>query len=238
MLTRITARWTTFWVRRGGLTPFGRAASWLATRFTPPYKGLAVLARKSPRGFVAPGAQIFCRELRRGANVFIGPRVTIYQGREGGPVSLGDRAHIHQDTVIEVGKGGSVSVGPDSHIQPRCQLSAYAAAIRIGAGVQVAPACGFYPYDHGIAPGVPMREQPLRSRGDIVIEDDVWIGYGVVLLSGVRIGAGAVVGAGSVVTADVPAGAIVAGVPARVIRMREDHEPVVNATRERGDAGL
>lgn len=62
------------------------------------------------------------------------------------------------------------------------------------------------------------------SKGDIVVEDDVWIGYGVTVLSGVHIGQGAVVAAGAVVTKDVPAYAIVGGVPAKVLRYRFTEE--------------
>lgn len=58
------------------------------------------------------------------------------------------------------------------------------------------------------------------SKGDIVLEDDVWIGYGATVLSGVRIGQGAVVAAGAVVNRDVPPYAIVGGVPAKVIKYR------------------
>jgi acetyltransferase-like isoleucine patch superfamily enzyme len=54
----------------------------------------------------------------------------------------------------------------------------------------------------------------------VIIEDDVWIGRGSTIVSGVRIGRGAVIGAGSVVTQDVPALSIAAGVPARVIGSR------------------
>jgi acetyltransferase-like isoleucine patch superfamily enzyme len=54
-------------------------------------------------------------------------------------------------------------------------------------------------------------------KSEVVIEDDVWIGYGVIVLKGVRIGRGSVVGAGSIVTKDVPALSIVAGNPAKVI---------------------
>jgi hypothetical protein len=58
------------------------------------------------------------------------------------------------------------------------------------------------------------------SKGDVVIENDVWIGYGCTVLSGVRIGSGSVVAAKSVVTRDVPPYAIVAGNPAKVVRYR------------------
>lgn len=63
-------------------------------------------------------------------------------------------------------------------------------------------------------------EQEALSKGDIVVEDDVWIGYGATVLSGVRIGQGAAVAAGAVVTQDVPPYAIVGGIPAKVIRYR------------------
>lgn len=62
------------------------------------------------------------------------------------------------------------------------------------------------------------------SKGDIAICDDVWIGCGAIILSGVTIGQGAVVAAGSVVTKDVPPYAVVGGVPAKVIRYRFSEE--------------
>lgn len=58
------------------------------------------------------------------------------------------------------------------------------------------------------------------SKGEIILEDDVWVGYGATILSGVRIGQGAVVGARALVTKDVPPYAVVAGVPAKIIKMR------------------
>ena len=64
------------------------------------------------------------------------------------------------------------------------------------------------------------------SKGDIVVGDDVWIGYGATIMSGVHIGQGAVVAAGAVVTKDVPPYAIVGGVPAKVIRYRFEPEIV------------
>lgn len=58
------------------------------------------------------------------------------------------------------------------------------------------------------------------SKGDIIIDDDVWIGFNATIMSGVHIGQGAVVAAGAVVSKDVPPYAIVGGVPAKVIRYR------------------
>lgn len=63
-------------------------------------------------------------------------------------------------------------------------------------------------------------EWEALSKGDIVIDDDVWIGYGATILSGVHIGQGAVVAAGAVVSKDVPPYAVAAGVPAKVIKFR------------------
>jgi len=64
------------------------------------------------------------------------------------------------------------------------------------------------------------------SRGDVIIGNDVWIGTEAIILSGVRIGDGAVIGARSVVTRDIPPYAIVAGSPARLLRMRFDKKTV------------
>ncbi|MEJ7587418.1 MAG: DapH/DapD/GlmU-related protein [Ferruginibacter sp.] len=71
----------------------------------------------------------------------------------------------------------------------------------------------------GAAPG-----RDARTKGPIIIEDEVWIGFGTIILSGTRIGKGAIIGAGSVVTADIPAYAIAGGNPAKVIRYRFDED--------------
>ncbi len=212
--------WSFFWMRFAGLGYFGRIATWFATWFAPPYKERRRLARYNSKGYVAPSATMHHLNLQLGANSFIGDRVVIFQEKDGGPVELGERVHLHNDTCIQTGDGGSLKIGSDTHIQPRCQFSAYKAAIQIGCGVQIAPNCAFYPYAHGIAPGELIRKQPLQTKGGIMIDDDAWLGYGVIVLDGVTIGKGAVVGAGAVVTQDVPDNAIAAGVPARVVNMR------------------
>lgn len=70
-------------------------------------------------------------------------------------------------------------------------------------------------------------------KGDIVIGNDVWIGYEAVILAGVTIGDGAVIGSRAVVTKDVPPYTIVGGVPARTIRRRFDEDIVEELLRLR-----
>jgi virginiamycin A acetyltransferase len=58
------------------------------------------------------------------------------------------------------------------------------------------------------------------NKGDIVIGNDVWIGYNAIIMSGVKIGDGAIIGIRAIVTKDVPSYTIVGGTPAKVIRKR------------------
>lgn len=205
-----------------GLSPVGRIATRLATWFVPPYKGRHYLARLNSIGYISPTASICHNDLCLHNNVFIGDRVVIYKAKDGGPVKIGKGTRIHCDTIIETGSGGSLTIGANTSIQPRCQFSAYKGSIEIGCGVQIAPSCAFYPYNHGFAPDELIKKQSLQTKGGIFISDDAWLGFGVIVLDGVKIGKGAVVGAGSVVTHEVPDGAIAVGVPARVVRMRAD----------------
>lgn len=71
-------------------------------------------------------------------------------------------------------------------------------------------------------------EADSLTKGPIIVENEVWIGYGALILSGVRIGKGAIIAAGSVVTKDVPAYSIVGGNPARLIKYRFNDEIIKN----------
>ena len=87
-------------------------------------------------------------------------------------------------------------------------------------------------YPFGVAfPDVEGLPFPARTKGDVVIGHDVWIGTGALILSGVTIGNGAVIGARSVVTHDVPPYAVVGGVPARVIKFRFDASTIETLQR-------
>jgi acetyltransferase-like isoleucine patch superfamily enzyme len=183
----------------------------------------------SPAGFVASSATRYHPDIRLGQHIFIAEKVVLFSPDGSGRIDLGNRVHVYQDTFLETAEGGEIHIGSDTGIHARCQLMAYKGSIRIGCGVAIAHGCGLYPSDHGIELGRPIRSQPLTTKGSIEIGDEAWLGAGVMVLSGVRIGSGAVIAAGSVVMRDVPDNAIAAGVPARVIGARQeeagDHHP-------------
>ena len=138
-----------------------------------------------------------------------------------GEVVLGEGVHLYRGTIVEIGCGGSVRIGDHAHIQSHCNIKGFLGSTIIGRNVQIAPHCGFSPYEHGMDDlHTSIRDQKITSSGDIVLEDDVWLGLNVQVLDGVRIGEGTVVGAGAVVTKSLPSHCIAVGVPARVIRRR------------------
>lgn len=189
-----------------------------------PYKGKRKLLRYiGDRAYVSPKSQIYCSNLHLGPKCFIDDYVTIYAhpGSQG-EVHLEKNVHIYRWSIVELGRGeGSLSVGSNTYIQSGCTLNAFVGSIIIGANCMIAPRCAFTPYQHNyVDVDRPIREQSFTSRGDIVVEDDVWLGLNVCVMDGVTIGKGAIIGAGAVVTKDVPPYAIAGGVPARVIGMR------------------
>jgi acetyltransferase-like isoleucine patch superfamily enzyme len=118
---------------------------------------------------------------------------------------------------------GHALVRGDVELGAHCTVNSYAmisGKVRCGDGVRIASHVSLVGFNHGYDdPDVPIWRQKHESRG-IVIEDDVWVGANVVVVDGVTIGRGAVIAAGAVVSKDVPAMAIVGGVPAKVLRYR------------------
>jgi len=199
----------------------GRTFAWMAGLPLGPYKARGPLANITRKPYISPQAQVYCPVVIYGPGCFIDDFVTIYGDSSSGRVQLGNRVHLNRATILELGQRGQIVIGDDTHVQPGCNLNAFVGSIRIGARAMLAPGCGLFSYDHDFADlSRPMSQQGLTSKGDLVIEDDVWLSAGVKVLDGVHIGRGAIVAAGAVVTADVPAYAIAAGVPARVIRYR------------------
>jgi len=222
MTVSVKQRWARFWMRFSGLGTYGKIATRLASIGAPPHKAARSLAFLNKSGYISPSATILHSEFVFGEHLFLGDRVMIFREKNGGSVTIGDRVTILRDSIVETGQGGTISIGDDAYIHPRCQLNAYVTGIQIGAGVLVAANCAFYPHDHGIEPDQTIRSQPLHSRGPIVIGDSAWLGTGVIVLGGVHIGEGAVVGAGAVVTEDIVPNGIAVGVPAKVIKSRHD----------------
>jgi acetyltransferase-like isoleucine patch superfamily enzyme len=110
-----------------------------------------------------------------------------------------------------------ISIGKDSLIGEYSVIRGQG-GVTIGDRVYTSPFTQILAVNHVFSdPDLPFVEQGITAEG-IVIEDDVWLGSGVVVVDGIRIGCGAVIAAGSVVTKDVPAHAVVAGVPARIIK--------------------
>lgn len=198
----------------------GRAAMNIASIFAPHYVGRRDLSRFHPRGYIDPSVTLDHSLLKFGLNCFLGQDIIIYRDTDGGPVTLEDRVHLYGDSAFRTGESGTIHLGADCHVQSRCEFSAYKAPIIIGSGAQIASCCAFYPYSHGTKYGIPMQEQPLVSKGGIVVGDDVWLGYGVVVLDGTKIGNGTIIGAGSVVRGDIPDNCFAAGVPAKVLKFR------------------
>ena len=108
-------------------------------------------------------------------------------------------------------------------------------SLTIGSYCSIGPQCVFllggeHPYDRISTYPFRMkyvdRQNESVSKGEVIIDNDVWIGFGCIIMSGVHIGQGAVVAAGSIVTKDVPPYAIVAGIPAKVIKYRFEEDVI------------
>lgn len=145
-------------------------------------------------------------------------------------VILGDNVTIAKFTTIQC-TGVIRSLGVGLRVGDNSAIGAYSfigaqGGITIGNDVIMGPRISFHAENHRYEdPGIPIRLQGEIRKG-IVVEDDCWIGAGAIILDGVHIGSGAIVAAGSVVTKDVPAFAIVAGSPARIIKQRKEAEGI------------
>lgn len=149
--------------------------------------------------------------VKLGADCFIASDAGIFGEPKRGVV-IGDRCSIATQTFIH----GPVTLGDDVSVNIGVCIDGGSRGVVIGAGTRVGAQSKLYAFNHGFAPDAPVYEQPVTSDG-IVIGRDVWIGAGAGVTDGVEIGDHAVVGMGAVVTRSVPAYAVVAGVPARVI---------------------
>jgi acetyltransferase-like isoleucine patch superfamily enzyme len=150
--------------------------------------------------------------------LFLGRGLELQVAR-GAQVEFGRFVWLGDGTKVRCHEG-RVEIGDKTVIGQECTISAYQ-RVRIGEQCVIADRAMFIDFDHGVVE----VERPIRLQGiykrDIEVGSNVWIGYGACILRGVRVGDNSIVGTNSVVTKDVPANAVVAGIPARIIRMRE-----------------
>jgi acetyltransferase-like isoleucine patch superfamily enzyme len=153
--------------------------------------------------------------------VFFGRDLQL-QIAKGAKVRFGRFVWVGDGTKIRCHEG-EVAIGQKTVLGQECTISAYQ-RVRIGEQCVIADRAMFIDFDHNVSD----VEQPIRRQGiykrDVVVGSNVWIGYGAQILRGVSVGDNAIIGASSVVTRDIPANAVAAGTPARVIRMRPEPE--------------
>lgn len=168
--------------------------------------------------------------IKVGSGCFMERRSSFHRFRSEQPVglSLGANVTAYTWTEFNIDPEGQVTVGDDSVLVGAIFMCSDRITIgkRVVISYHVTIAdSDFHPLDLEArrldaianAPGGDRSKRPPIESRPVVIEDDAWIGIGAIVLKGVHIGQGARVAAGSVVTRDVPAGATVAGNPARIV---------------------
>lgn len=160
----------------------------------------------------------FGRRLALDGLAFVAPRCVLQIGPKG-RIELGRWSWLGHGCKLRCHEG-VISIGAKTVFGQECTISAYQ-RVSIGRECVIADRVMMIDFDHGMVE----VERPVRLQGiykrDVRVGHNVWIGYGACILRGVTVGDNAVIGTSAVVTKDVPENAIVAGVPARVIRMRE-----------------
>jgi acetyltransferase-like isoleucine patch superfamily enzyme len=160
-----------------------------------------------------------------GSNCFIDDNAVLdAKGKENAGLHLADNVYVGRNTILSC-KEGSIFVGDYGNISANCSLLSET-EIRLGKYCFLAGHCylvagGNHRFDDF---SIPIMFQPSISKGGIQISDDVWLGAGVIVLDGVKIGKGTVVGAGAVVTGSLPEYSIAVGRAALRIRDRREIE--------------
>ncbi|UVM52146.1 MULTISPECIES: acyltransferase [unclassified Pseudomonas] len=159
------------------------------------------------------------------SNIVIGKRVVIKSGARlictnaDSAIVIGDGSILHHGAILDTGPGGRIELGKSNSVNPYCVLYGHG-GLKTGDYVRIAAHTVVIPANHIFDdPTVPIAKQGLTRKG-IQMGSDIWIGTGCRILDGVTVHDGSVIAAGSVVNKTVDRGAIVGGVPAKVIKYR------------------
>jgi acetyltransferase-like isoleucine patch superfamily enzyme len=172
------------------------------------------------RQFASHGTgEIDVREFRRiGTNVIFEPGSMVFHAPQ---ISLGNNVYVGHYAILKGYYRNEMVVGDNVWIGQQCFLHS-AGGLTIGNNVGIGPGVRIHTARHEeLGRSVPILAAPTEPAA-VTIEDDADLGIGSIILPGVRVGRGAQIGAGAVVAEDVPAYAIAAGVPARVLRYRPE----------------
>jgi acetyltransferase-like isoleucine patch superfamily enzyme len=152
---------------------------------------------------------------------FVGPDVKLEIGKTA-VLRLGRWSWLGHGTKIRIHEG-VCEIGAKTVLGQECTISAFQ-HVSIGRECVIADRVMLIDFDHGVVE----VERPIRLQGiykrDVRVGSNNWIGYGACILRGVTVGDNCVIGSNSVVTKDVRSNAVVAGAPAKVLRMRETPE--------------
>lgn len=189
--------------------------------------------------FKLAAKKILCllRGIKSCWNVYVSPFCAISYGKN---IMLEENVVLERHSEIIADKRGKITIGRDTYVHPYAIIKCFGGNIKIGSNctvnrfstlyghggltigndVRIAPYTAIVAMNHVYDdPDIPIWKQGEKNFG-IIIEDDVWIGIGAIILDGTRIGRGSIIGAGAVVTEDVPPYSIICGVPGRVIKKR------------------
>jgi acetyltransferase-like isoleucine patch superfamily enzyme len=152
-----------------------------------------------------------------GAGVVFEPGALVFHPEN---VAIGDDVYVGHYAILKGYFKNRLVIGNRTWIGQQCFLHA-AGGLSIGERVGLGPGAKVLTSTHTLPddPRVPIMDGAIQTA-PVVLEDGCDIGVGAIVMPGVTVGRCAQVGAGAVVTEDVPAGAIVAGVPARILRQR------------------
>jgi acetyltransferase-like isoleucine patch superfamily enzyme len=188
---------------------------------------LKVLVRKS-LGVIFLGRRCkisFKHKISLGQTIFIGDNVEINALSKDG-IQFGNNVSIHRNTIIDCtggirAIGEKLIMGDNVGLSPNCYIQVRGPVI-IGNNVIFGPGVSIFSETHNFSNPDKFINEQGETRKGVTIEDGVWIGSGATILDGVTVGRNSIIAAQSLVNKNVPPYSIVGGIPAKVIKYRNE----------------